>query len=140
MFKKLSGKGTSIPAGIAIGLLLSAVITVVGAAVFAYLLASEKMGLSAVGLAAVLLQCVASFAAALLAAGLTKGNRLPVCLAVGGGYLIVLLGCTALLFGGQYQGVGASALAVLIGSGVAGIMGLKGKKDFHLKKRKVAYR
>ena len=140
MFKKLTGKGTSIPTGIGLGVVLSVLITVAGAALVAYLLVSEKMEISAIGLSAIVLLGVASFAGAILGAGLAKVNRLPVCLAVGGGYFLVLLGLTALLFGGQYQGVGAALIPVLLGSAFAGLLGLKGKKGFQFKKRKVAYR
>ena len=35
------------------------------------------------------------------------------CLAAGGGYYLCLLAITALFFGGQYQGVGVTALMVL---------------------------
>ena len=67
MFKKSTGKGISIPAGIGLGVLLSMGITLAGAAVAAYLLSSEKMAVSGVGWCALVILAAASFAGGILA-------------------------------------------------------------------------
>lgn len=140
MFRKLTGKGTSIPLGIGLGILLSLVITLLGAVVVAFLLVSEKIGVSAIGWAAMLLLGLGALGGSSLGAGLAKVSRLPVCMAVGGGYFLVLLMITALFFGGQYQGITAMLISAMTGSLVAGFLGLKGNKGFNFKKKKVAYR
>ena len=128
MFKKTTGKGPSIPMGIGLGVLLSLAVTVTGAAVMAYVLSAEKMAVSNVGWGTIVIAAIASFAGGLLAAGLAKVKRLLVCLSVGAGYILILLGCTALFYGGQFQGVVATVIAVVIASLCAGLIGLNRKK------------
>jgi len=140
MFKKSTGKGISIPAGIGFGVLFSIVITIAGAAVIAYLLNSERMSISGIGWGAIVILAIASFTGGVLASRLVKVNRLPVCMGVGVGYLLSLIACTALFFGGQYQGIIATAITVLLSSAGAGIIGLKGKKSPFQKKKILAYR
>ena len=43
--------------------------------------------------------------------------------------LLLLIGCTALLFDGVYRGVGVTALAILGGSGASALVGLKEGKS-----------
>ena len=140
MFKKATGKGISIPVGIGIGVLLCVAVTMAGAALVAYLLSTEKMAVTGIGWAAIVLLVLASFTGSVVAAGIVKVNRLPVCLGVGAGYILMLLGCTALFFGGQYQGIPAAAVSVLVGSAGAGLLGFKGKKNFTRRRKIPAYR
>lgn len=140
MFKKSTGKGISIPAGIGLGILLCMLISFAGAAVVAYLLSTERMVVSGIGWGAIVIMAIASFVGAMLASKLVKVNRLPVSLGVGAGYILVLLGITALFFGGQYQGIGATIITVLLGSGGAGMLGFKGKKPAIRRKKIPAYR
>ena len=46
------------------------------------------------------------------------------CLAAGGAYYLCLLCCTALCFGGQYDGVGVGACMSLGGSGACALLSL----------------
>lgn len=140
MFKKTTGKGISVPAGIGLGIALSTGITIAGAALIAYLLSTERMAVSGIGWGAIVILAVASFVGAMLASKLAKGNKLPVSLSVGAGYILLLLGCTALFFGGQYQGTIATVITVFLGSGSAGCIGLKGKGTAFRRKKIHAYR
>ena len=140
MFKKTTGKCISIPAGIGLGVLLSLGISLAGSAITAYLLISERMTVEGIGWGALVILAVSSFAGAILAFRLVKTNRLPVCLSVGVGYILVLLGGTALFFGGQYQGIVAAVVTVLLASTVAGIICFKSKKATVRKKKIPAYR
>jgi len=130
----------SLPAGIGLGAAVSVAVTLLGAAVMAYLIAGEKLGQGSVGYGAMLIMTVAAVSGAMSAAGWTKRRRLMVCMCTGGVYLLVLLGCTAMFFGGQYHGVLTGAILILIGSAVAALAGMKGKNGLKRRRKIPAYR
>ena len=73
-----------------------------------------------------------------IAVMLIKRLRLQMSLLFAGCFYLVLLSMTALLFGGQYQGMGVSAVIVLAGSMAIAFLPSKGMKIG--KKKKMAYR
>ena len=111
--KKVSGTAMSIPAGLGIGLLVSLVITVAGAAITAWLIASEKIGEGSTGYGVMVILALGAGLGALSAVYLIKRLRLQVCMLTGVCYYLSLLAMTALFFGGQYQGMGISAIVIL---------------------------
>ena len=120
--KKVTGNAKGIPLAIALALGAAVSITVLGAAVISFLLESEKAGEGSVGYAAMITLFLSSVAGAWLAARLSKKMRLQVCLLTGGAYYLTLLAMTALLFGGQYERLGVSALITLAGCGLVAFL------------------
>ena len=118
-----------IPKGIGLGLTASIAITVAGAAIGAWLLSSEKIGEGNAGYITVTVLLLSSVAGSLVAVQLIKEKRVPVCLIIGGSYLLSLLAITALFFGGTYSGVGESALVILAGALSVALLGLRGSKS-----------
>ena len=114
--KKLPVGSVGIPGGLAIGAVVSVIITLCGAAIIASMLASEKIGEGTMKYLAALTHGLASIAGAWLSYGLIRKMRLQVCLLSAACYFLILLGMTALFFNGQYMGVGVSALVILAGS------------------------
>lgn len=113
----------SMPGGLAWGAGVSIGITLVGVAVLATLVDREKLDMGKIGYWLLGLLLLGSFLGALAAWGRIRRRRVLVCLASGGVYLGILLGITALFFGGQYSGVGTTALLILAGSGTAALLG-----------------
>ncbi len=131
----------SMPGGIGLGVGVSAAITLLLCWLISWLIASERVGENAIGYAAMTILLVSAYVGALLAAARIKHQKMMICLLSGAAYFAVLLACTALFFGGQYQGVGISALLIAAGSIAAamtdaGIVGGKNKK----RKKKHRYR
>lgn len=126
----------NIPKGIGIGLAVSMTTTILGAAVFAWLLATERIGEGSEGYISVMLLMVSSILGALISCWMIKEKRLPVCLLSGYAYFISLLAINALFFEGTYRAVGESALVVLAGALSVAILGLKGTKNKKRKRRK----
>lgn len=120
--QKVTGKTMSMPAGLALGGAVSLGITILGAVIAGKLLDGEVIPQSAIGYAAMAILLLASLAGALTACGKIKRQRLVVCLASGGIYYALLLSMTALFFGGQYNGMGVTALMVLAGCGLSILM------------------
>ncbi len=118
--QKSTGRAVSMPAGLAVGLGVSAAITVLMAAIAAYLQGGEVLGENGVGYFAMLTLLISSVVGAMTAAGKVKHMRMAVCLLSGICYLLLLIGTTALFFGGQYEGVGVTA-AVVLGAALAAV-------------------
>lgn len=138
--KKVSGKAMNIPVGLAIGLAVSVVMTIIGAVIVANLLITEKIGENAIGYGAIIILLLSSAVGSWLAALLIKHRWMIVCLGAGGCYFLTLLAITALFFGGQYQGMGVTALAVLGGSGAVGLLGLNRENRSRKRGKKFRFR
>ena len=122
---KVSGKALGIPAGIAIGDLVSLIVSIAGAAVSAWLVSSEKIGEGGIGYAAMIVVALAAAVGAWVSASLIKRLRLQMCMLSGACYLLTLLAITALFFGGQYQGIGVIAIVILFGCAIVAFIPTK---------------
>ena len=138
--RKVTGTALSLPAGIGFGLLLSLGMTLLGCALIAWLMLTQKLQEEAIGYASIAVLALASAAGAFLSAGLVKRMRAQVCLMTGAGYYLVLLGCNALIFGGQYAGLGVTAVVIFLGCGCAALFGIVRQKGSKGKFRKPVYR
>ena len=137
--RKVTGTASSMPAGLALGAVGSLISTVIGAGVFAYMISAEKIPAEAVGYCAMAVLLISSVLGPLIAAGRIKRRRLYVCAISGLIYFLLLLGITALLFGGQYQGMGVTALLVLAGAGTVAMLN-PAKKTSHSSRYKMKHR
>ena len=136
MNKRVTGKAKSLPFGIGIGLLSGMALTIGVVAIVANLILNEKMGEQTIGYAAIVVLLTSSALGAWLATTMVKRRWMLVCLATGGGYFLCLLAITALFFGGQFQGVGATVISVIGGCGAVGLLGLKGETGHRNNRRK----
>lgn len=138
--RKVKGKALSMPVGLVLGLGVSLVVTLVGSGVITYLVLGEKMGENVIGYGAMVTVLLSAALGALTAVGRIKRRRLLTCLACGGCYFGALLSMTALFFGGQYQGMGVTALLVLGGAGSVALLSLKGEGQGRGRKKKYRIR
>lgn len=138
--KKPTGRASSMPAGLAMGGLCSLAVTFVGASILAKLIDGNTLPESSIGYGIMVILILASFFGAMLAFHKIKRQRAVVCMASGVILYLVLLGMTALFFGGQYSGVGVTALLILCGSGLAVLLGLREKRGGKVQKIKIPNR
>lgn len=138
--RKVTGKAAALPVGIGIGVLASLAVTLLGSALAAYLIHSEKIGENTIGGSAMVILAAASVIGALVACQRVKRMRVQVSMITGAAYYITLLAMTALLFGGQYDGMGVTALVVLAGCGVSALLGVRGGKGRKMRGLKRSYR
>lgn len=138
MFKR--NTASSLPVGVAIGLLANLLITLVGAAFTAYLVDKQIIPQSAIGYGCVITLLLSACLGALVSVKRVKRLRMQVCLISGACYYIMLLGINALFFGGQYEGMGITALVVLGGCLAVAITGMSGGKSRKSILKKRAYR
>lgn len=138
--KKVTGTASSMAVGLAIGTGISILLTVMAAAILAQMVLGETVSEPSIGYFAMGILLLASAVGSLVAAYCIKRRWMIVCLSVGALYYLTLLGCTALFFGGQYQGMGVTALVVLAGSGAVGLLGLRREKGHRRRSRKFVHR
>jgi len=137
--KKTSAKtAASLPVGIGLGVLVSFIVTLIGAGAVTHLVATEAMEENSIGYGVIGVLLIASMIGAWFAASQTKRLRLQVCLLEGVGYFLALIATTALFFGGQYQGVWASGITILLGCMIMAIVPMFGQRKMKVKNR--AYR
>ena len=138
--RRTAGEASSIPAGMGMSVLLSAVLTLLGAAVCAYLLYAEMIQQESVGFVSMVVLAISSAVGALVAVNKIKRMRIQMCLLSGACYLVFLLCVTALFFGGQYEGVWINCVMILCGCGSVAVLGIMRKGDGKIRRRNKAYR
>lgn len=138
--RKMTGRALSIPAGLAIGALVSMLITILISAISAHLISAEVMGQDWIGYCAVAALLAGALEGAATAAARVKHQYLIICLLNGITFYCVLLCLTALLFGGQYEGMGVTLFVVMTGSAVAALLMNRQPKRTSTHRRKKTYR
>lgn len=120
--QKITGRASSIPAGLATGAAVSVMITGGLTMLLAWLLEKERISWEGAGYGIVVMIMLSAFLGALTACGRIRHQRLLVCLMSGSVYFGILLSITALFFGGQYQAVGVTALLIAGGCSCSALL------------------
>jgi len=127
----------AVPAGLALGGGFSLLITILSAAVLAWMVDKEKLAWENIGYGIMLTLFAAAVLGARMAYGRIKRQRLLVCALTGVVYLGLLLSITALFFGGQYDGALVTSVLILGGSVAAGLIPSGGQRSSPRKRRKL---
>lgn len=136
---KSSGRAASMPMGIGIGILTSFIVTLLGTALLAYLIVGEHIGEGSTGYGVMMILVISSALGAWIASAKVKHRRALVCTLNGAGYYLLLLIVTVFFFGGEFTGMGISAIMVALGS-LAGMLPFAQKKGRKNKYKIPAYR
>lgn len=138
--QKVTGTASSMPGGLAAGAVVSLVITLAGSVLSGILVSKEMIGESAIGYCALGILLLSSSLGAATAIGRIKHRKLMVCAMSGTLYYGMLLAMTALFFGGQYQGMGVTALAVFCGCMIVVLLGMRQGRGHASRRHKMARR
>lgn len=133
--KKVTGRTTSVPSGLAIGASVSLLLTLTAVAILAMLVDKQFLDWENIGYGIMALITISSFTGAILSYSKIKRQRLMICLLSGFLYFGILLSITALFFGGQFESVGITGLLTMIGSGCAGLLGTGSRKGGKYRKK-----
>lgn len=136
--KKVQGTAISIPAGVALGASVSLLLTCMLAVLLTWQLLDGRIEEKILGYALMGIHLIASFAGSSFSAAKTKRRRMLVCCITGAVYFLIMIGITAVLFGGNYQGTGVTGVLVMLGSVASGMLGLT--RSRHGQKRYKKYR
>lgn len=135
--RKVTGTAMSVPAGIAVGVGVSAGMSVLGAALIAWLVDGTYISEAGIGYGAMITLLISSATGAWIAIQLVKHQKLPVALSCGVAFFAFLVGITAFFFGGQYQGVVPTVLIVIGGSLLPALLSSIGQGNRTRKYRKI---
>ena len=135
--RKPTGRSLSMPGGLAAGALAAMAITLAGTAILAKLISDEIIPQSGTGYGIMVMLILGSWAGAVISKNKIRRRKLLVCMASAGVYFGLLLLMTALFFGGQYSGVGETALLILCGASLGLIMVPQRKAGRKPKKLKI---
>lgn len=138
--KKVTGTAWSMPGGLAWGAGISSVITLFGALIAAHLISSGMISQTNIGYCSMVILLLASFLGTRGAVKRIKHRTLFVSAMSAIIYYGLLLSCTALFFGGIYQGMGVTGLMVLSGAVVSVLMSTRGEGRGHRRKGKIRHR
>ena len=133
---KLTAKASSIPVGLLTGVGAAVAVTVMGASITAWMILSGMISENATGYCAMAILLLAAAAGAVVTTGMIQHLRAQMCLAAGGSYYLCLLLINALLFGGQYEGFGVTAMMVLCGCALVILLMPSGKNRAGRRRRK----
>ena len=128
MKKQESLAGSKMIAAAAAGAGGSVLASLALCALAAKLLSLEVTSDSSVDMMVVGIVILASAIGSLTASCVCTNRRLPVCIATGMVYYLLLIVCNIMLFDGAFHALGGTAIAVLGGSGAVALMGLKGER------------
>ncbi len=140
MTKATRGSKTlSLPAGICLGVGVSTVSTLLITAILAGMVQSAKIAPGSLSYGVMLLLMVSSILGALVSSGCIKQKRMIICLETSACYLAVLICITALFFDGMYKGVPVTALLVMGGGIIGGLLPAGQGRSPKTHKRKKRY-
>ena len=118
----MKGRAVTIPGGLAIGGIVSMIITVLLAGVGAHLVIQEILPQEQIGYCSIFALTTAEIIGAITATVKVKRRKLIVCLLSGLVYFLMLLSMTALFFGGQYEGMEVTFLTIALASVAAALI------------------
>lgn len=110
--KRATGTAVPMAIGMISGVGLGLITTILLSGLVAYLVLTEKLQETSVGYCAAIILASSVGLGCLIATVLIKRMLMQVCIGVGGSYYGMLLVITALFFGGNYRGMGVTALVV----------------------------
>lgn len=110
--KRATGTAVPMAIGMISGVGLGLITTILLSGLVAHLVLTEKLQETSVGYCAAIILASSVGLGCLIATVLIKRMLMQVCIGVGGSYYGMLLVITALFFGGNYRGMGVTALVV----------------------------
>lgn len=130
----------SMPGGIAVGVGISLVLSVLGCMLSAWLIGNEKIGESGIAMAGYAVTAVAALLGCWIAVMLVNGRRMQVSLLTGLGYYLTLLAITAMFFEGQFSGIAVPAAIIGVDAAAIGFLTAKSKNKQNSHRVKRAFR
>lgn len=118
------------------GCLAALMITIGSVAVLAWLVSDEILKEVAIGYGVAATVVLSVLFGCVIASSMAGQGRLLVSMSTGAMYMLVMMGITALFFGGQYSGIGQTALLVMCAALCWWLLKFKGKKSINYSKQK----
>ena len=135
--RKVTGRASSVSAGLATGTITGFLLALLLSALAAYLVSCEMLSMNKIGYSAVVVLILSSCVGGWIAAVRIKKMQVKMAAISGLLLYVLLLSMTALFFNGQYDAFGVTLLLVLLGSGAGGILASRKTRRRKLKYHKI---
>lgn len=122
MQNKVTGRASSIPAGLAVGALISILVTVGICVIGGWMIGCEMMEQNKIGYCSITALLASSILGSMVASKKVQRKRLLITLVSGGIYYAVLVAITIIFFDGSFQGMGVTFITVLVGVLVSALL------------------
>lgn len=136
VMKKVTGTATPMPKGVGVGVITSLLMALFLCACLSWLALKSFLPEHMLGYAVMITLLISSAIGAGVAADQIKRRMMMVCLLTGVFFAMVLAVLTAILFGGQYQGIITSVIVIMLGSGCIGLLKMKSRGGRKLRRLK----
>ena len=113
---KVTGRASSVPAGLAVGAVVSVLVTTAICMIGGWMIGSEMIAQDKIGYCSITALLASAIVGSIVAAKKIQRKRLLIALASGGIYYAVLVAATIVFFDGEFQGMGVTFITVLIGT------------------------
>lgn len=123
--KNTTGRAASMGVGLLTGVMVSLGCTILGAMIGAFLITHEYVEATSIGYCSMVTLLVSPLLGSTTAMKRIKHRKMYVCMLSGALYYAVLLSVTTLFFGGQYRGMGVTALLVVTGCGASMLLEIR---------------
>ena len=124
--QKATGRAMSVPRGLTVGVGSGLITMISGIGILAMLIDQEVLQWPQIGYGIMIVLLVSSAAGSAVSCHMVKHRFLMVGGLYGCAFFMLLLGITGLLFGGQYEAVGVTALLTIGGSVAAAFLTVGG--------------
>lgn len=133
-----STKSKSFPGSIAVGTAVSIAAALIGAAIIAILIESGSISPGAIRYGVMIMLLASSLAGAIAASTCFTSKRMIVCVIASICFFVTLLCVTAMFFDGTFTGIPATALLVIGGGIIAGLIpaGHGKKQKTHIRRKR----
>ena len=115
MQHKVTGRASSIPAGLLTGALVSILMTVMICIIGGWMIGSEMIEQNKIGYCSITALLASAILGSMVASKKVQRKRFLITLASGGIYYALLVAVTIIFFDGSFQGMGVTLITVLIG-------------------------
>lgn len=115
MQRKVTGRASSIPAGLAAGAAVSILMTALVCIIGGWMIGAEMMEQNKIGYCSITALLASAILGSMVAGNKIQRKRLLISLASGGIYYAILVAVTIVFFDGSFQGMGVTLITVMIG-------------------------
>ena len=128
MQHKATGRASSIPVGLAMGAMVSIIMTGVVCGIGGWLISAEMLSQDMIGYCALTALLTSAMMGSITAWKKIRCKRFAVSLASGGIYYLILLSITIFFFNGKFTGLIVTLITIMIGSIIPMLLSKGGAK------------
>ena len=125
---KVTGRASSVPAGLAAGALVSILMTAIICIIGGWMIGSEMIEQNKIGYFSITALISSSILGSVVASKKVQRKQFLITLASGGIYFAILTAVTIIFFRGSFRGMGVTFLTVMIGTLASALLTIRGQK------------